>query len=152
MVDDTDGAIKLITTEAATNFSSDIGLANCDGGCAIRSVYNGGSTTDIFLQRTNHDQNPDGTPRNLIDLTGVDKVVFNTCPDMGGNYNRPYSTLVHEAGHALGIRSGNDGIDQEIHHPNAEIKSAIMSYGRGEPQCSPHPLDILAIFALYQSG
>jgi hypothetical protein len=69
---------------------------------------------------------------------------------MAEPYNVPHSTLVHELGHALGIRDGKDGMGQELHHPNVDIKSAIMSYGPGEPQCSPHPLDIMAIFAIYQ--
>ena len=76
---------------------------------------------------------------------------FNPCPKTSDNYNVPYSSLVHEAGHALGIRGEFYKDDQEDHHPSEDIKSAVMSYGRGEPQCSPHPLDTMAIFALYQS-
>ena len=145
MVNDSDRAIKFLTIHVPHTFSTDIGLAECGTGCASRSNYNGGSTTDIFLQRSNHDND-------LIIKTGNEDIVFNTCPNMGGNYNYPYSSLVHEAGHALGIRGGKDGMGAEKEHPFEQILSAIMSYGRGEPLCSPHPLDVLAIFAIYQTG
>ena len=149
MVDDTNLAIDFITTRVLTEFSKDLGFAQCDGGCANRSDYNGGSTTDIFLKRNTHDKMADG---DLIIQTGNEEIVFNTCPNMGGNYNYPYSSLVHEAGHAVGIREGRDGTGQEAHHSNENIKSAIMSYGKDVPKCSPHPLDIMAIYAIYQSG
>ncbi len=93
---------------------------------------------------------PDDCPTILIDLAGVDRIAFNTCPDTMVDHNYPYSSLVHEAGHALRIGNGKDGMGQENHHPNEQIKSAIMSYGDGLPKCSPHPLDIMAIYALYQ--
>ena len=94
-------------------------------------------TTDIFLKEAVH-AHPDNP---LIDLSGVDKILFNTCPHTSDRYNYPYSSLVHEAGHALGIYPG---------HP--EMPDSIMNYsGQTEPDCSPHPLDIMAIYALYQS-
>ncbi len=84
---------------------------------------------------------------------------FNPCPNTNDDYNYSYSSLVHEAGHALGVRTGNDGAGQLIHHPT--IAGSVMSYeGRpqpdetvlhDDPDCSPHPADILAIFALYQT-
>ena len=108
-------------------------------------------TSDIFLVQSVHDRKPDDSPRVLIDLAGVDRIVFNTCPNTMDDYNYPYSSLVHEAGHALGIGGASDAvIPQDNHHPNRQIASAIMSYNRSKPQCSPHPLDIMAIFALYQ--
>ena len=138
MVDDDDKAIEFLTLDVPHTFSTDIGLAMCGTGCAARSDYNGGSTTDIFLQRSNHN-NP------LIIKTGNEEIKFNTCPNRGGYYNYPYSSLIHEAGHALGIRPG---------HPT--IADAIMNYnnvtGVPEPDCSPHPFDIMAIYAIYQTG
>ncbi len=77
-----------------------------------------------------------------------------------------YEVLVHEAGHLLGIRDarsaalGWDG-DIVLHHPS--IYESVMSYERealrtgvadskfpDDPDCAPHPLDVLAIYALYQ--
>ena len=45
----------------------------------------------------------------------------NPCPKTLDNYNVPYSSLVHEAGHALGIRGGRDGVDQQRFHPSEMI-------------------------------
>ena len=113
------------------------------------------STTDISGKQSYHDRIPDSMnlgrniPRMLIDLTGVNRIDFNTCPNTNDNYNIPYSSLVHEAGHALGIGFGNDGMDQEAHHSNENIKSAIMSYGDDVPKCSLHPTsNIMAIYAM----
>ena len=115
-----------------------------------RAASNEFEKSDIFLVQSVHDRKPDDSAIALIDLTGVDRIAFNTCPNTTDKYNIPYGSLVHEAGHALGVGGGRDGVLQEKHHPNVHIKSAIMSYGPGEPQCSPHPLDIMAIFAIYQ--
>ena len=63
-----------------------------------------------------------------------------------------YDTLLHEAGHALGVRYGNDGRNQKMHHP--QTRDSVMSddpYERTISYCSPAPLDALAIYALYQT-
>ena len=99
---------------------------------------------------------------------------FNTClpdrpdtdPDAG---YKAYRTAVHEAGHALGLSNITLnpfllGQPYEIAHPT--IPDAVMNYdhepyewGRwvhsvplNEPDCSPHPFDVLAIYALYQKA
>ena len=70
-------------------------------------------------------------------------IVFNTYPNTMDKYNYPYSSLVHEAGHALGIYDRNS---------HTELPNAIMNYSQDtEYDCSPHPSDILAIFALHQT-
>ncbi len=92
-----------------------------------------------------------------------DDVPFNTCDAAPIG---TYETLVHEAGHALGIRNVRSlasGWDRNLwHHPS--IYESVMSYehpvelkpGDGDsilpddPDCSPHPLDVLAIYAMYQ--
>ena len=91
-----------------------------------------------------------------------DDVVFNTCQTP---HPRLYENLVHEAGHVLGVRDGpavrgwED--DYVVHHPS--IAESVMSYEGLELQigvmrsvlpddfdCEPHPLDVMAIYALYQ--
>ena len=63
-----------------------------------------------------------------------------------------YSTLVHEAGHALGITGGKTGIGRERFHPNRDVRDSVMSYGRiRNLSYSPLPLDVMAIYALYQT-
>lgn len=76
----------------------------------------------------------------------------------------PYTTMVHEAGHALGTSGFSRwklfsvSIPKEFYkraHPY--IPDAVMNYDdrindvSDEPDCSPHPFDILAIWALYQA-
>ncbi len=115
-------------------------------------------------------------------------VSFNTClddamdPDPVGAvvrpvYSRIYSTLVHEAGHVIGIAGGTSHDNWARLGPNGHdsgktvidnhpiVRESVMSYkginlraaGRGIleleqiPSCSPHPLDIMVIYALYQA-
>ncbi len=48
------------------------------------------------------------------------------------------------------------GRDYIVSHPN--VAPSVLNYGsqaigaRGEPDCFPHPMDVLAIHALYQTG
>ena len=70
--------------------------------------------------------------------------------------------MVHEAGHALGLSNFSYGdlvdffhIDYSVAHPT--IPDAVMNYDSeipqivGEHDCSPHPFDIMALEALYQT-
>ena len=86
-------------------------------------------------------------------------IQFNTCTGSGSYYE--YELILHEAGHALGI-SGyetfavlNEYALYVVAHPT--IYDSRMNYdtralgpGIDEPDCSPHPFDIMAIHALYQ--
>lgn len=75
--------------------------------------------------------------------------------------------MVHEAGHALWIRGGTADDDDFAAHPT--VPGSVMNYdgrvddvadkrfglavpGFSEEDCYPHPLDVMAIFALYQTG
>ena len=74
-------------------------------------------------------------------------VQFNSCDET----KKTYEHLVHEAGHALGIAGGNTGANPaKAHHPNMYISESTMSYG-AKQGCFPHPLDIMAIYAIYQT-
>ena len=77
------------------------------------------------------------------------EIRFNTCLTTADEYR----VLVHEAGHAFGITHGPaiqypEGKEQDRHHPT--IQDAAMSY-KTTLDCSPHPADIMAIYALYQT-
>lgn len=66
-----------------------------------------------------------------------------------------YSILIHELGHALGIRNGTDGQgtdgqDQQQHHPNKNLNDDSVLDHSVTP-CAPTPLDVLAMYALYQT-
>ena len=173
--DDTERNEVIMVDEMAANYSrlkeltlfpemaEELGLNECVLGaaCAVpRHEHKElGAITDILLPGsilTYPPTIPGGD--NNVDLSDTP---FNTCPSY------PYFVLVHESGHALGIRDGSidDTIwtDVVIHHPS--IGGSVMSYkmtnlkqaGQGthiladEPNCSPHPFDIMAIYALYQS-
>ena len=89
-------------------------------------------------------------------------VRFNKCfPDDGTIYD-VYETTLHEIGHALGLSNAGDPVDYVfnygpfdqyvISHPT--ITDSVMNYeGQtvDEPDCSPHPFDVMAIYAIYQN-
>ena len=73
----------------------------------------------------------------------------------------PYITMVHEAGHALGTSGAVlwefFASDAQYRRAHPSIPDAVMNYNSkisgasNEQDCSPHPFDILAIWALYQT-
>ncbi len=135
--------------------SSVIGLNPCGFsgavGCAVRSST---GTTDILLPERVF------KPVDYFDWD-IPRVAFGTCLDVGSSVPKRYETVVHEAGHALGIRSGRTPEDlrilsqvgpnhadvQKTHHPF--VTSSILNSGLS--RCSPSQLDVMAIYALYQS-
>ncbi len=106
------------------------------------------------------------------DIPGNDTVVqagdtsFNTChvgtSDDDDFFN--YEIMVHEAGHALGLSGYTPIVSwfwDEPAHPS--IPDTVMNYDSrvprqlvpedfSEPDCSPHPFDVMAINALYQTA
>ncbi len=96
------------------------------------------------------------------DVADRSEVLLNKCQISN---HLAYESLVHEAGHALGIAYvlGDERTDFNIHHPafsNAlynksdsdlsRITAMSWNFDAGL-RCSPHPFDILAIYVLYQS-
>ena len=109
------------------------------------------------------------------------EIHFNKCADSSGYAQRPadrdrdyrlFELAVHEAGHAFGLSNVADTwkyvansiswpdwfdpFDRAIYvasHPT--VTDSAMNYddktGVAEHDCSPHPFDVLAISALYQS-
>ena len=75
--------------------------------------------------------------------------------------HKAYEVLIHETGHALGIRrlKINDTSDEfKIGHPfNGGSRDTVManfhvgSDGNLGFKCFPHPFDVMAMYALYQS-
>ena len=111
--------------------------------CAMDEELNGVITTDILLNGKQFEKT------NYFNWDVPPDVDFNTCRGLTNAAHTRYAAVVHEAGHALGIRgtqrSGGDG--QEIHHPHvADSALTHSSYS-----CSPTPFDVMAIYALYQA-
>ena len=144
MIRDADWSDEAHVVFAFLTFGGQIGLGGCEGGCAHAQRTRDGSTTstDIFLRESYHVTDGNGILQAVIRPGAADDIEFNTCPHFDGNYHLPYSSIVHEAGHAIGLG----------HPDKAQVKTAIMSYyNPPPPQCAPHPLDVMAIYALYQS-
>ena len=89
-------------------------------------------------------------------LVDINDTRFNTCQRVGvaaGDFLN-YTTMIHEAGHALGLSnfSWRNPIGSSLAHPS--IPDSVMNYDNevyqitDEPDCSPHPIDIMAIRAL----
>ena len=97
-----------------------------------------------------------GTGSNPLDWLKIPTAVkFNKCfmnagvLDDDDDSTYAYRTAMHEAGHALGT-SGFDPSRGGLYipaHPN--ISDSVMNY-ETEPDCSPQPFAIFAIYALYQ--
>ncbi|MCY3896341.1 MAG: hypothetical protein OXG17_07720 [Chloroflexi bacterium] len=68
-------------------------------------------------------------------------------------FSKVYSILIHELGHAFGIRSGTDGSGQRKQHPNYDLDyDTVFDHARDtNSPCAPTPLDVLAMYALYQT-
>ena len=118
---------------------------------------------DISVKQSFLDANDFSVPTN---------VRFNQCLPTGKKYPL-YELILHEVGHALGLSNadtyrnyantpgGRLLTETEIYyisHPT--IADSAMNYNdlptrptqtTDEPDCSPHPLDIMAIYALYQN-
>ena len=143
-------------------FATEIGLAACAfnihvAACAVARY---GDVTDILLRKTAN--TPLGPVPGGDDHVEKDDVHFNKC---GFARRRAYENLIHEAGHVLGILGGSrdpDWADSVGGHPT--VPGSVMSYeGRNlriaglpyrlddDPDCAPHPLDVMAIYALYQT-
>ena len=89
---------------------------------------------------------------------------FNSCNGHGYDKDEylAYTTALHEAGHAFGL--SQFGLIEYLLAPFSDVNYHISHPGTTdavvnedpitlvfEPDCSPHPLDILAIYALYQT-
>ncbi len=136
------------------------------GACVISPRYTDGSkepskaleegSVDVLV---NVRRSPTLDGKLTLDMPGNDQVFnredvyFNTCK--GGTAFRNYELMVHEAGHALGLSNFYypSPWSYDVSHPT--IPDAVMNNdketGVREPDCSPHPFDVMAIEALYQS-
>lgn len=112
--------------------------------------------------------------QNAFNSTKIDKPTetrFNTCIEGGVPQSADntaslegyfaYATALHEAGHALGLSNiAPDLVSTQSYraaHPT--IADAVMNHDGevgetsfSEPDCSPYPFDLMAIYALYQSA
>ena len=139
----------LIPVEAFAEISKRVGQELCPKqapGCAIyEKAPSGKVTTDIKVIELKESEYPLRYPGGgtAFPASGVR---FNYCQGATDSFR----VLVHEAGHALGVRGGREGSGQLQHHPS--IKDSLMSYAvKDGYTCSPHPFDVMAIYAFYKN-
>ena len=126
--------------------------------CVVRSTDNGVVlSNDLFLRHSK--MGPPGDlviPGGDLDVQKSD-VRFNICPATGNN---AYAILVHEAGHLLGVRGPSAVGVPGLRHPTIPgtvsmptvSGTSIMAEGlRAKDGCSPHPFDVMVLYAIYQS-
>lgn len=109
--------------------------------------YTKSAVTDIYLIRSELKTYPTQLP-GADSVAHRDDILFNHCHELTDSQVFIYETLVHEAGHALGVGKGTSGTGQGKHH--SHVTDSVMSYRGSDPKCSPTPLDVLALFAIYQ--
>ena len=99
-----------------------------------------------------------------LDIPGEDMNVgssdtrFNVCRLGTDDVDfRNYQHMVHEAGHALGLSNFDYPEFWATYIAHSSIPDSVMNYDwevkqiSDEPDCSPHPFDVMAIGALYQT-
>ena len=177
MVDTSGWTIKEKVVAVAANkklFSCIVGRPGSDGAqaCVISKRYwdiskGAGDVLDdgsvdvlvnVSISRTNSfdvDIPGDDT------ATGNDDVTFNVCQHASGQSEdfRNYRTLLHEAGHALGLSDFFHIRPFSSVVAHSRITDSVMNYNTdvgfsnywGEPDCSPYPMDIMAIRTLYET-
>ena len=144
MFDDVKGPIKsFVDASAFPEFAKQLGfVGECweptkNGHIARACVakYPDEERHDMFIRREPFEADMLTLPGDGDEDVEREDVKFNQCQSVLS----AHETLLHEAGHALGIKG----------RPHPGIPSSVMNL-LSEPDCSPHPLDIMAIYALYQ--
>ena len=108
---------------------------------------------DIIVRRGAYDAGPwsDLEPNEQSDdlRLPVTDARFGTCfNDDSDDWKSAYSDMVHEVGHLIGI-AGHPGFSDTVMNYDNVLPDERR---QKEPDCSPHPIDIMAVYALYQTG
>ncbi len=125
------------------------------------------ATSDIIVRRGAYDAGP-GSDHGVsvddkLELPAAN-AQFNACRNSSDDGLSAFQAMVHEVGHVIGIAGGSNGTHYSKQHPT--IADSAVNYDNmvipdnsksgfksdfTEPDCSPHPFDVMAVFALYQT-
>ena len=122
---------------------------------SIRALDDG--TVDVLVN-VRLDNDSLDVPGNVLSPPNPDDTRFNQCRRVNPDDSfENYETMVHESGHALGL-SGFEYKKFASEQPaHSYIPDSVMNYNHNidqitdEPDCSPHPFDVMALEALYQT-
>ena len=122
---------------------------------SIRALDDG--TVDVLVN-VRLDNDSLDVPGNVLSPPNPDDTRFNQCRRVNPDDSfENYETMVHESGHALGL-SGFEYKKFASEEPaHSYIPDSVMNYNHNidqitdEPDCSPHPFDVMALEALYQT-
>ena len=102
------------------------------------------ASDDIFIRRSKFMSDPLLRPES--------DSMFNLCGNAADNPNSAFKSFLHEAGHALGIGGNHAGFSEDSKGGHSEPNVASVVNARSnEADCAPHPADIMALYALYQT-
>ncbi len=168
VVDDVDEPLKVAAV--FDEVSRLVGHGICpvgSGGCAYPGEFelpNGNvvETTDILLWHSTFRSGEEEHVTYIIPelpegYDGLrpqkDDIMFETCGELDGlGVALMYRRLIHEAGHALGIFGGTKTRGEDFHHPYiADSQLSNYRYKDLGYQCGPLPLDVMAMYAMYQN-
>ena len=111
---------------------------------------------DIIVRRGAYDSGPwsdDGTDGTADDLRlPLPGARFNTCfNDASDDLGKAYTDMLHEVGHLIGVTDPHPKFEDTVMNYDQDVFGSGDNAKR-EPDCSPHPIDIMAVYALYQTG
>ena len=149
--------LSLMSSNTYSNYICTDSLVACSD--PSKRAFSSGYTTDIVLLRARIDHDPLAIPGGNTDVNRSD-VSFDICPTIGrytdwlpydaqkNRGNSVHGTLVHEAGHAPGLRHPF-GIDDRTLKVRVSSRDTVMT-PRKTYNCFPHPLNVLAVYALHR--
>ena len=154
LIDDSEGSLHhvLARVQASSGIAKDLGFALCPqaSACTTRPEDpDAGPSADILLLTTYFRTIP-----SAFTLATPTKLSYGQC-DVNDVTSTRYATVIHEGGHALGINTGRTSIrlpdgGSDPHHASSTIVDSLMIRYPHRADCYPTPLDVMAIYALYQ--